>query len=865
MQYRGGEIRRCGGGWTGLIGNQIQNMLKLHRWWLTLLASGLILWSPQASGDPAFDTSTPVSFFTNVASRLLSAQFNLDLGHLQVYPTNQYTPAVHRILQVTANILDAENTNFYPSVFKPLFTIDAASNVCICGYQQITNVSGPADAQLATPHDVSTLFNYAGSTPLTDANGPVNVYGVPWVIGAKQGLPSFNQLALLGAVQITRPLELTRSSLAPSTATYTTNQEYIVGITNDVGLTFWNSYNSAYPRPVTVCASDTLFTTLTNEANTWTEASFFSTNVTVFSWPGARWGTPPSPTAPSFLAFDWGAVFQNPTVYDFDTGQFDSGGGFSPLQQLPQFGLSLTNYLQAFILDGSNVIDYVQFCSPNLNGGLNQALADPNYPDGPDSVYLQWSTNAFRGAIPPNLPYGALNQLYVSGRPPKPYGPTAVAQMPAGGMWIAAPTPMGAVTPDAEAAYYNGFFSPEFQYNGLTYVNQQLSMLAPYTPVRTVYVASLLQANDPLVHYLSSDMNAQAGSIAIWNGSLPFYNGFWSHSDGQTQPLPAPPVSPVGGRYQPWGNTGQMAALGATVDANVYNVAYRDPLVWSSDDWNFPTGQAWNLNWIGQVHRGTPWQTIFLKSTNILQLGSVPSGMYTWAAWTGDSQTNALRQFADAFASAPANDWQMVGLLAAMLNTNDLRTQISVNDADPNAWEIELDGIIALTNAVAVLDGSPPELAPIIISSNSVQAATLAAAIQATRAGLPGQSFPSIGAILATPQLSVQSPFLNLSLTKVNGTRVSFLGINDQAYEAISSQLLSRLRMDAIGQIVSTNGQVQVQFTGYDGHSYALEASPDLLNWTSVSTNFPVNGRFEVVLPALGNGGALFYRSALVQ
>ena len=78
------------------------------------------------------------------------------------------------------------------------------------------------------------------------------------------------------------------------------------------------------------------------------------------------------------------------------------------------------------------------------------------------------------------------------------------------------------------------------------------------------------------------------------------------------------PVSSIGGRYQPWGKSGQMALLGGAVDANVYNLAYKDPLVWGSDYWDFPIGQTWNLSWLGQVHRGTPWQTIYLKSTNIL-------------------------------------------------------------------------------------------------------------------------------------------------------------------------------------------------------------------------------------------------------
>jgi excisionase family DNA binding protein len=66
--------------------------------------------------------------------------------------------------------------------------------------------------------------------------------------------------------------------------------------------------------------------------------------------------------------------------------------------------------LQAFILDGSNVIDYVQLCGPNSSGGVNQVLADPNYPQ-PNNIYYQWSTNA--------VPYA----------PPTPYSVQEAADM----------------------------------------------------------------------------------------------------------------------------------------------------------------------------------------------------------------------------------------------------------------------------------------------------------------------------------------------------------------------------------------------------------------------------------------------------
>jgi len=459
---------------------------------------------------PLFDTSTPISFFTNVASRLLSSELNVNLSQLEVYPTNQYTPAVHRLLQVTANVLDAQNTNFYPSVFRPLFSEDASNNIFIIGYEQVTNVSGTADPQLACPYPVSALLNLAGhGAPMTDSNGPVNVYGVPWVLGAKQGLPNFNQLSMVTAAQVTRKLEVTRDSLDTATAIYGTNQMYIMGLSNTVGVSFWNSYNAAYVAhagPLTVFASDAVSMTLTNAYYSWSVNTNFTYLFVSNLWAGSQWtsvappnNTPSNPS--SFLGFTASYLFQSPLAYDFNTKRFDAVAQWQSttptLPQLPEFGLSLTNYLQAFILDGSNVIDYVQICSPTVSGGLNQALADPNYPQ-PSNVRLQWSTNAYQSAIPPNIPYGAINQLLVSKNP-------SLAP-PVGGQWSTAATPMGITTPLAEAAYFNGFFAPSFQFQGQTYLNRELIMQAPYTPTRTVYVSYLLQANDPLVHYVASDL-----------------------------------------------------------------------------------------------------------------------------------------------------------------------------------------------------------------------------------------------------------------------------------------------------------------------------------------------------------------------
>jgi hypothetical protein len=76
---------------------------------------------------------------------------------------------------------------------------------------------------------------------------------------------------------------------------------------------------------------------------------------------------------------------------------------------------------------------------------------------------------------------------------------------------------------------------------------------------------------------------------------------------------------------------------------------------------------------------------------------------------------------------------------------------------------------------------------------------------------------------------------------------------------------LSLLRADSIGSIGLTNSQPLVQFTGYDGHSYAVQESPDLVNWVNISTNFPLNEIFTLTNSIPLNAKQQFYRSVLLQ
>ena len=770
-----------------------------------------------ATAAPILDTGNPLGFFTNVASRLLAEELNVNLTRIQIYPTNQYTPAVHRLLQVAANLYDATTNRYYdpvpdtntiplPTVFRPFF-VKEGTNVYIAGYSEVTNVSEP-DLPLSRPYNLADPNELA---QLIQGTNYINVYGVPMIVGAKKGLPNFNEFALQSGFQLMRKLQVTRSSPNDLPNTYQLNQMFGLAVSNQLGVECWNSYSSDSTRPVNIFVTDYLTMTLTNDEGLVVENAFVlsGANSLITAWPGYN---PAYPIVSFQIPLNTSAASMPFSIYHFNEGNpylttnltlpFETGVIINGLAcPQPNWGMSVANNLQVAMVDAisGRIIDYVQLSGPNSTRNLSAEI-QREYDVGNLNGYNGlWVTNLSNQGLPRGIGYQvgvALGSYGFS---------SAFPQTIANENAI-----------DGFRAFYH--VGPMYNNPGeaqiIAAAQTNLAMLAAFIPIATSYQHTTWQANDPLVHYLASDLNISTGngidSNNLWPGNLGVLNI----------------------RYTPWGGNPYIPYA----DKNPYNLALKDPQVRSSDNWNFPSGQPLNAGWIGQVHRGTPWQTIYLKATDI--------GLNIWTNWTGDFDTN------DAAAMTPVHDWHVASLLTAWLNTNNLASEFSVNNPNPNAWQGLLDGLIALTN----IPGQPEA---VLISSNSPQASVIASAIQSARATQPGHRFSDIGDILAAPQLAEQSPFL----TGLNPTN----GISDEAYEVIPGQLLALLRADSIGSAAWLNGQSLMQFTGYDGHSYAIQASADLVNWASVSTNGPVNGVFSFTNSAVPKVNQQFYRSVLLQ
>ena len=209
----------------------------------------------------------------------------------------------------------------------------------------------------------------------------------------------------------------------------------------------------------------------------------------------------------------------------------------------------------------------------------------------------------------------------------------------------------------------------------------------------------------------------------------------------------------------------------------------------NSDAWQFPTNKFPNIGWLGAVHRGTPWQTVYLKST--------PVNSAAWQAWSGNAD------FLSAQLNQPTNDWRLLDFFTTAPNANATRGQLSVNQTNLADWAAVLnrrDRVEQLLASVADLQsGLPLTFTPLAIdpatnNPNLSYPDTLTYLVQAinnvrqNNSASTGGVFQHVGDILAVPELTVNSPYLNLNNSPTTT-------LNDAAYERIPRQIMSLLKV----------------------------------------------------------------------
>jgi hypothetical protein len=397
------------------------------------------------------------------------------------------------------------------------------------------------------------------------------------------------------------------------------------------------------------------------------------------------------------------------------------------------------------------------------------ACGTPYTPDG--SPGGMWCTNRLNGSTAVYPTFGIQNQIEASMGHTKPDWNSSTHEFPAG------------MSVSDAVTFFKGQFIPG-------YLQSSNTFSTPYQPFRNLYLVTSWQANDPLVHYTVSDLTDLVHTNLMVD---------------QLNPPPTP-VGQVNARYEPWGGS----PAGRSSSAVLCDMTVKDPLMLRSDNWDFPTNKLPNVGWLGRVHRGTPWQTVYFKSFGV---NNYPNWFKNWQAWSGNGQIvtnagqlapnlvafNALAN--DAYFSQPTNDWHLLDLFTTALNDNATRGQLSVNQTNLAAWSAALSGVLVITNTpegllstnvqpAGVYSTSDPVWPPIVRIVNALNIARYNSN--------PRHVFGRLSDVLATPELTMASPFLNTNNT---ATRLNN-GLNDAAYERLPQQISGLLKADSVPRFV---------------------------------------------------------------
>jgi len=335
-------------------------------------------------------------------------------------------------------------------------------------------------------------------------------------------------------------------------------------------------------------------------------------------------------------------------------------------------------------------------------------------------------------------------------------------------------------------------------------------------------------------------------------------------------PLPDWNIGRLNDIYFPWGGNPQQGldprfVLTWPDKTQSQNPGLQDPGIHKSDDWNFPiditkTNQFFfypSIGMLGRIHRGTPWQTIYLKSPYLgydVKTNPVPLiDPNNWIQWSGSLGT------------IPIRDYSLLDVFTVAPNEAAVRGLLSVNQTNRAAWSAVLSGITVWTNSVRTTDlatlgpdeglnptnaftvsyvepGSP-QISNIVSSINSFRLtqreignATPPVAVGKPLGfvpklnvvnNLPYDVFDHVGDVLSAPGLSVSSPFLNPHALQIQHVWT------DEAVERIPQQILSLLQRDEPRFVVYAFGQ-------------ALKPAPHSLvtsaNFYNLCTNYQITG-----------------------
>jgi hypothetical protein len=810
----------------------------------------------------------PLPWFTNAVHRILLTEFTnglpdasllasprtFHLGHgLAVFGTNvirgvtnihRWDARVHRLLQVAANLYDATHYQSaarpgsprgdIPTTFRPILyrqVTNGQTLVRLAGFAEVVNagvVSRPW-LDLDDPVQLNRLPETPVAADILAKGQDFNCVGIPWIVGAKKGLPNFQEAFWQSRLQVTRRLRvlkaaadaaLTRTNARPwEDGRFQTQVQHRFDVFNSMGMEAWNSYETlSNSAPVRLIATNAFTFSLTDEAG---RVQVIQTNG-VASIPGTviaagKW-------RPGEYLVPLNTMFASSFIYDqvrravFPVALADAGY-VAAEAPLPRLTLAYTNRLTYMLVDQASgrVLDFVNLKSVLFETNVLRLLGEASSGGGA-SLSMQdfWRTNRYGAGTTVTLGVG--QQLDAS------LGATAnggAFNLPPD-LWrnaIGGQPGIDQIEFEKDGMHYFLYRRPRTP--GMRLTPQLVarfggrSVQAGFTPSPSILITDRRQANDPLVHYTREDLAPGTTIFTSPEGyvEVPLDNGgrfrpgpranigaeasyFTNHLGNQPKVVSA---------YAPWGvnpRLGTSVDVGLT-DANstAFDVAFKDPLIRRSDDWDFPTNKFPGLGWMGRVHRGTPWQTLYLKGLRP-ELGTQSAndrylGRKSWIAWAGHRDTR------------PEADWALLDLFTTAANDNAAKGLLSVNQTNLAPWSAIFSGVPVLTNDVGA------NVARRFIEPASPQMTALHQGIQEARSLQPGGRFRTLGHVLASGSLSASkltnannqvvlrySPFLRPFDPYTN-----IVQVRDEVVEMLPQQTLSLLRTEEPRVVIYAYGQ----------------------------------------------------------
>jgi hypothetical protein len=808
-----------------------------------------------------FIGDTPLRPEFSLTNILIYATPRTNLNPNTLIVTNEYTAPIHRLLQVAVNIYD-NTTNkgpsypYYPTVFRPYF-YKTPTNLSIAGFLEITNVNDRNQMpQIWT--NAATWVTQSPSQVGLFTN--INVYGQPFIVGVKKGHPNFNEFAIENVVEISRKIELGKANAGASVTQ--TNEQYVVSIQSRLGSEAWNSYRTNYNRPVRIFAEFVSEVALSNRPPTglfevpiisWPQGGF-STNYNLVSWPGRTNQNGGNFQVPMVRSVNYlqDAVYMGgngPTYFTL------SNSVFGPLVDAPHFRLYTTNRVRFMITalsgpDAGRIIDFVNLDDLKTVLDIGTLLRPQSGSQVPGqspaiSETLFWDTNRIGLS---GMTVGISNQLAMS---------------------------RGDLTLD-EATWkkYSKYLPSDRdrsidEFRVFSGTNQTLTGLpalkaedlgtrhqAPFTPTRRIYARYSWQANDPLVHYMNTDLAMSDAAGRTLPDEKPKTIPYDDLTIAKQWNIGRPNI-----RYEPWDSSGTSKSPTANP---ITQIGFKDPNIRNSDDWRFPIVTSPtnylrfpSIGWLGRVHRGTPWQTIYMKPiVRGIDAQGRPVPLIDPTTW--------YNNWAHNIGSFPSQDYKLFDLFTVAPTESATRGLLSVNQEGQAAWSAVLSGITVFTNNISNEAIAPPD-APadpytqgyttLLVEPGSKQLSNIVASINFVRTnqfdvgpitdparpqvtydfyrkqvfgtGNNLDVFEHVGDVLNAPLMSRLSPYL-----REEGQQASKVWV-DEAVERIPQQIMSLLQRDEPKFVVYAFGQ-------------SLKPAPHSLvtsaNFYNLCTNYQITG-----------------------